>query len=154
MNYISNTGNKMQTFLASPDFIESAKVLDYRRLGKQRVEVLQILNTLRYGSRWENHPAVLMWKNYESALCKYGYAICDEWTNRGYIDNTKYKISEHDWYYLNIYTLIEYPLWLGNEDFHRSHRSNLLRKYPEHYRQFWPDERDDLPYTWPVRKGY
>lgn len=143
----------MNTFLPYSDFTESAKVLDYRRLGKQRVECYQILNTLRYGSRWSNHPAVLMWFGYETALCKYGYAICDEWINRGYIDNTKSKILEHDWHYLNLYTLIKYPLWLGNEDFHKSHRSNLLRKYPEYYRKFWPDESDDLPYIWPVRKG-
>ena len=36
----------MQTFLPYPDFERSAKVLDNKRLGKQRVEVLQILNVL------------------------------------------------------------------------------------------------------------
>ena len=35
----------MQTFLPYPDFHESAKVLDMKRLGKQRVEVLQLLNS-------------------------------------------------------------------------------------------------------------
>lgn len=38
--------------------------------------------------------------------------------------------------------------------FHRSHRSNLLRKDPDHYGPiFLPDEpslRDDVPYVWPV----
>ena len=37
----------MQTFLPYPDFTQSAKTLDYRRLGKQRVEAWQILNALR-----------------------------------------------------------------------------------------------------------
>ncbi len=53
----------MQTFLPYPDFKRSAKVLDYRRLGKQRVEALQILKALQvenYG--WRNHPIVKMWK--------------------------------------------------------------------------------------------
>ena len=36
----------MQTFLPYPDFARSAQALDMRRLGKQRVEVLQILGTL------------------------------------------------------------------------------------------------------------
>ena len=36
----------MQTFLPYPSFDASAKVLDYRRLGKQRVEAYQILNTI------------------------------------------------------------------------------------------------------------
>ena len=34
----------MQTFLPYADFAQSAKVLDMKRLGKQRVEVLQLLN--------------------------------------------------------------------------------------------------------------
>lgn len=37
----------MQTFLPYKDFAECARVLDDKRLGKQRVECLQILNALR-----------------------------------------------------------------------------------------------------------
>jgi Pyrimidine dimer DNA glycosylase len=36
----------VQTFLPYPDFARTAAVLDDRRLGKQRVEVLQILNAM------------------------------------------------------------------------------------------------------------
>jgi Pyrimidine dimer DNA glycosylase len=36
----------MQTFLPYPDFVACARVLDSRRLGKQRVEALQILRAL------------------------------------------------------------------------------------------------------------
>ena len=36
----------VNTFLVSRNFQESAKILDYRRLGKQRVEAMQILNIL------------------------------------------------------------------------------------------------------------
>ena len=57
----------MQTFLPYKDFSRSAKVLDRQRLGKQRVEGLQILQCLLgIGSlRWKNHPAVKMWKGAE-----------------------------------------------------------------------------------------
>lgn len=51
----------MQTFLPYKSFAESAACLDNKRLGKQRVEVLQILKALHnpsYG--WQNHPAVKM----------------------------------------------------------------------------------------------
>ena len=44
-------------------------MLDHRRLGKQRVEVLQILRALtreRYG--WKSHPVVRMWAGYDEAL--------------------------------------------------------------------------------------
>src|SRR3954467_10297198 len=52
----------MQTFLPVADFADSARLLDSPRLGKQRVEALQILRAIElpdYG--WVNHPAVLMW---------------------------------------------------------------------------------------------
>lgn len=68
----------MQSFLPYPDFARSARVLDDRRLGKQRVEALQIYRALtreKYG--WRNHPAVLMWRSYDEALIAYGIAMCD-----------------------------------------------------------------------------
>src|ERR1700712_4272615 len=52
----------VQTFLPYPDFVDALAVLDSPRLGKQRVETLQILRALvfpEYG--WRNHPAVRMW---------------------------------------------------------------------------------------------
>lgn len=39
----------MNTFLAYPDFYKSAQCLDYKRLGKQRVETWQIYNILKQG---------------------------------------------------------------------------------------------------------
>jgi hypothetical protein len=41
------------------------------------------------------------------------------------------------------------PAWLGSEDFHRAHRSSLVRKDPEFYGPRFPDVPDDLPYVWP-----
>ncbi len=71
----------MQTFLPYPDFARSAAVLDPARLGKQRVETLQILRALElfdYG--WSNHPAVGMWRGHTPALVSYGLACVGEWT--------------------------------------------------------------------------
>jgi predicted RNase H-like HicB family nuclease len=59
----------MQTFLPYLDFAECARVLDDRRLGKQRVEVLQIARAITVpGYGWRHHPAVRMWRGYEEAL--------------------------------------------------------------------------------------
>lgn len=78
----------MQTFLPYPDFGRSARVLDRRRLGKQRVEVKQILRALRNpSSGWRNHPAVRMWRGHEYSLLSYGVAVCSEWRSRGYRDS-------------------------------------------------------------------
>ena len=62
----------MQTFLPFSDFDASAHALDVKRLGKQRVETIQIVRALTvpdYG--WRSHPAALMWKGYEEALGRY-----------------------------------------------------------------------------------
>ena len=132
----------MQTFLPLPDFAESARCLDWRRLGKQRVEAFQILNTLINGGRWKNHPAVLMWAGYEEALASYMTACIDEWVRRGYNNNMKRINCDR----------VKLPFWFGSEVFYSSHRSNLLRKNPNWYRQFGWTESDDLKYVWPVRK--
>jgi len=139
----------MQTFLPYSDFLSSAKCLDNKRLGKQRVECLQILNTLlTEGSGWSNHPAVKMWKFHEACLADYGFHICNEWIGRGFRDTVAEKLGD-------LLTLcrddsILVPYWMGDPNFHRSHQSNLVRKLPDHYRKFFPDVPDDLPYVWPV----
>ena len=54
---------QMQTFLPYADFERSARVLDAKRLGKQRVEVIQVVRALTVpGYAWAHHPAALMWK--------------------------------------------------------------------------------------------
>ncbi|MFP4145455.1 MAG: MSMEG_6728 family protein [Phycisphaeraceae bacterium] len=137
----------MQTFLPWPDFDRSAEVLDRQRLGKQRVETLQILRALAdpdYG--WQSHPAVRMWRGYEHHLVRYGLAICHAWTGRGYRDRCAGQIRE----LAPPGPAPAEPPWLGDEALHRSHRSNLLRKNPEHYGPLFPDVPDDLPYVWPI----
>ena len=136
----------MQTFLPYPSFIDSAEVLDMRRLGKQRVEVIQLLKALHGGGAWEKHPACKMWRGYENALVVYGRCICAEWVRRGYKDTCFNKIN----LFWNDGADKLLPEWLGNEAFHAAHRSNLLRKDPEHYGQFKWTEPNDLPYIWPV----
>lgn len=133
----------MQTFLPYADFRKTAEVLDRQRLGKQRVETLQVLRTIIIGNKkgWNNHPAVNMWRGYEGMLVEYGVAICDEWINRGYKDTCRDKILEFDPGDRVV------PFWLGDPDLHRSHQSNLNRKDPDFYTF---DVPDDLPYVWPV----
>jgi len=133
----------VQTFLPYADFQKSVEVLDYRRLGKQRVETFQVLNILldRTPTKgWRNHPVTLMWTGYESALKLYQNITICEWINRGYNNNMKLEQIEPD--------SIVMPPWFGNEQFHRSHRSNLLRKDYEYYSQYF-DEPSDLEYFWP-----
>jgi len=152
----------MQTFLPLPDFRLSAEVLDNRRLGKQRVEVLQILNSLdpSYVYRgWVNHPAVRMWCHHEHALALYGLIVCERWLELGFMDTCYEKILSRTGLIMDRNILQEkydlrekgfLPKWFGDPLFHASHRSNLLRKDPSWYGQFGWREPPDLPYFWPV----
>jgi hypothetical protein len=145
----------MQTFLPYPSFQESSAVLDSPRLGKQRVETLQILRAVllpSYG--WQRHPVTQMWRGYLPALTLYGLANVDAWVGRGHADSTRGLIAEfapevegrtQD-------ELAErglMPDWLGNEEIHRSHRSNLIRKDPDFYGPLFPGTPGDLDYVWP-----
>lgn len=152
----------MQTFLPFADFAASARVLDTRRLGKQRVEALQMLRAITrpdYG--WRHHPAVKMWRGFEEALGAYAMAICDEWCRRGHSDTCELKVrielSE-----LGIGAIRSQPElaaagrlppWLGDERLHRSHRSSLLRKDPGHYGPLLDDADPELGYYWPDGGG-
>ena len=160
----------MQTFLPYESFRKSAAVLDDKRLGKQRVEVLQILNALLddESTGWKNHPAVKMWEGHEAVLGFYGDCICREWQNRGFKDTcrdkiaTKLRTSEKTVKQMLAYKAMSMssgreldelmmPSFVGDEKFHASHRSNLLRKDPEWYGMFGWEESDDLEYYWPRR---
>jgi hypothetical protein len=153
----------MQTFLPYPDFAATAKALDWRRLGKQRVEARQIIEVLKGVTKgWVNHPAVKMWRGHEGALCLYLKAAIDEWVGRGYVNEKQLVSIEGDLATVTLSPSVfsptwatftfrgfELPPWLGNEAFHASHRSNLLRKAPDFYSKYgWP-EPNDLPYVWP-----
>lgn len=133
----------LQTFLPFKDFKQTARCLDYKRLGKQRVEAMQILTTLttNKNSRWGNHPAVKMWKGYEGILEQYKNIMIAEWIRRGY-NNTMPITNEFQ-------DNINYPPWI-TEEFCTAHRSNLLRKNCQYYSKFNWNVADKLPYIWPV----
>jgi len=140
----------MQTFLPYPLFSMSLECLDNKRLSKQRVEAMQIYNVLTGKTKskaWQNHPAVKMWKGYEKALACYHNTAIHVWKKRGY-KNTMKLIPVSD------VTSAEMPPWMGNDKFHLSHMSNLLRKDPIHYREFSGyGIPNDLPYIWPTKEG-
>jgi hypothetical protein len=139
----------MQTFLPLPDFAESAATLDRMRLGKQRVECMQILRTnLGHTHGWCNHPAVKMWRGYDQALASYTLYVCSEWTSRGYADSIASWVESFletcpDW------DDAMYPPWLGDDTFHSTHRAALLAKLPEHYSKFGWTETPTINYRWP-----
>lgn len=142
-------GITLQTFLPFPSFVQSAKVLDRQRLGKQRVETLQILNCLSgISTGWQNHPAVKMWRGNEISLTMYGLAVCNEWVRRGYKDTCAGKISKIKNTFFKE-SNPNPPSWLGGK-IHVTHQSKLIAKLPEHYKPLFPEAPEGLEYFWPV----
>lgn len=147
----------MQTFMPYSDFNKVARCLDNKRLGKQRVEVLQIYKALtedNYG--WKNHPAVKMWKGKEYGLLIYGIIICQEWIKRGFKDTLKAKFEEfciknHQSGTNIIFDDEDLPKWVFDKELQLSHQSNLVRKLPEHYKKFFPDVPNNLEYKWVIQ---
>lgn len=132
----------MQTFLPFPDFIHTAKILDDKRLGKQRVEAKQILIALETGrGSWVNHTATRMWRGYEEVLGYYMNIMIAEWIHRGKENNM--------FFYIPRASKIVMPPWMGDFRLHESHRANLARKDPEYYGKLWPYADKDAPYWWP-----
>ena len=130
----------MQTFLPYKSFQKTAECLDYRRLGKQRVEAMQILKGLNDPNySWANHPACKMWKGHKNALKLYMNTMIKEWIKRGY-NNTMEIVP--------ITGKISYPSWLGKRKFHLAHKSNLLKKDKKYYSKFKWNAPKDLTYIW------
>lgn len=149
----------MQTFLPYPDFARSAAALDPKRLGKQRVEALQVLRAVtRHTYGWKRHPAVRMWAGFPDGVAAYGLATCDEWVARGHGDTCAATIGADlaeagrppPRTQAALARLALLPDWIGDERVHRSHRAALVRKDPEFYGPQFPDVDPELPYFWPV----
>ena len=142
----------MQTFLPYSDFKKSLEVLDNKRLGKQRVETYQIISAITRRPKldgtpykgWINHPCSIMWQKFVPALKFYYNCSIDEWVKRGFKNTMVKEIIEEP---------IILPDWFGFEDFHSSHRANLLKKELTYYSKYSWTENPQDPYVWLDKDG-
>ena len=131
----------MQTFLPVPNFMGTAKILDWRRLGRQRTESRMLLDGLLSKTKngWRHHPANKMWIGFTDALASYMNEMILEWKRRGY-NNTMILVDLPE--------IITYPPWLGNNKYHSAYRAILLAKDYDYYSQFGWTERPSIS-VWP-----
>lgn len=142
----------MNTFVTHYDHRVTFARMDSRRLGKQRVECLQII---RYAIgadpdfAWASHPAVRMWARHTHELLRYAIEASTEWISRGYADNLRQRFHQIlHWYSVQATTDRRGPEWLADPRQHVAHCSNLVRKDPKYYARFWPQIPADFPYIW------
>ena len=155
----------MQTFLPYPDFAKSAAALDRARLGKQRLEAVEILcmttgqspcwlspstgvnvaaPALPGGARYRNHvnhPACRMWRDHPEALTEYYRVITEEWLSRGYKHTLGVPTR------LTLRPLL--PPWIGDKRIHVCHQANLVKKDPAYYSPQFPGVKPQTGYYWP-----
>jgi hypothetical protein len=132
----------VNTFLTSWDLDECARSLDYKRLGKQRVEAYQIWRAINGHTKgWRNHPASRSWEGYSCALAMYTNAMIKEWVRRGYNNTMKFLPRCRN---------PKFPWWWGLEDVRLSHCASLNRKNPDFY-HFELGEYVDNGYVWPSK---
>lgn len=139
----------VNTFLPYSDFKKCAKVLDNKRLLKQRVEAYQIINIIYKRMKKEkcgfyNHPAVLMWENNVESLKLYCNEMILESIRRKFMSQRPWENNKMKLY--NIENNPEHPWWLGYQHIHYSHQASLLRKFPEHYIKYFSDLPDQYRY--------
>lgn len=119
----------IQVFMPYNNFFMSTKCLDDKRLGNQ---IYRECKTLING-KWPNHPISKMWKNYKYSLCL--YAIKGLWElmirKRFYPHHFKFYINK-----LKTLKNTGTPPFIYDEEFINSHKSNLLRKNYNYYKQF------------------
>lgn|SRR5574343_265033 len=131
----------MQTFLPFPSFKKSVAHLDWKRLGKQRVECSQLLD-----NQWANHPATVMWRGYHDALRSYAQEAVNEWVKRGYQNTLDFAVRRQ---------VVEMPWWFNLSVVHRSHQLRLLEKDHAFYSKCFNlrTPSDPWGYVWPQERG-
>ena len=70
---------------------------------------------------WQNHPAIKMWRGHRDALVQYYNVFYTHCVTHHGIKAKKLQLLPES-------KDIRYPAWLGNEQFHLSHKNNLARK--------------------------
>ena len=142
MYSFSKKKRMVNTFVTSSNLDECARALDYRRLGKQRVEAYQIWRALRGETKgWRNHPAVRAWEGHTCALAMYTNAMIREWVARGYRNTMQ--LLPHC-------RTPKFPWWWGWTPLIMSHRASLNRKMPGYY-HFDVGPYADHGYIWPSK---
>lgn len=164
----------VNTFVTTTDLVQNAKNLDYKRIGKQRLEARQIIailealdNSKQLDTKgWIEHPATKMWHGYTNALKVYFNVIVREWIQRGYVNNMQLYDIDESKYYVNPYigngmfqyqfTEYSFPPWFGYPPFIMAHRAALWRKNPVYYAKFNSPELQpyiNIGYLWPSKHG-
>jgi len=145
----------MMTWFTRKSIFDSAEDLALPQLALAQRESEALFNEMVFGEPDEDHgkapvPLVRMWIGYEAALAAYSISCAAVMVQHGITSGTRA---------LEIANAVEElrrqdeqpfvtPPWMEDIDVLMSHRSNLMRRWPEHYK--FPRNPSDMPYLWPI----
>jgi len=153
----------MMTWMTRMSFFDSAEDLAMPQLAQTFRESEALFNEMVFGITDEDSdqpvgpapkPLIGMWLGYETALAAYavscaailvGHSITMG-TRALAIGNTIKELRGN-----GDPAPFEMPPWVQDVDVLMSHRSNLMRRWPEAYS--FPRNPKDMPYLWPIVDG-
>lgn len=153
----------LRLFLPYASYPLLVHTLDPERLGRMRHQIPHILWTM-VGTQvrgvgrheWSGHPAIEMWRGYESSLLRLLHCCLHEMDLRGWPKAQDPILTAEDADYWNlphevVLGPVRHPEWLGHTSLHASHRACLKSRDGEWYQQFDWDEPAIFNYWTPQR---
>lgn len=127
----------MQVFMPYISALQSTRCLDWKRLGKQRIEIKYMLEMMYGMWPYRSHPVVEMWEDYPVFLAYVYKFTVIEWVARGYKNTLPHELAFVDG------CCIE-PPWL--KDYTYQYRGLLLHKDYDYYSKHFnnPDEIEPI----------
>lgn len=99
-------------------------------------------------------PLSRMWQGYEIALAGYSVAYLATMVSFGVNGASRALVLAQAVARMRVASEDGEPMvmppWLSDIDVLRSHRSNLVRRFPERYAEAWPRNPPLMPYLWPI----
>lgn len=157
----------MTIYMTHTKFHASSEALDKARLDRQINLVGKTLKVLEGDPTDDSHEDMIVraWEGYTAALAWYGLILCNAWLQWKPSSQVTIRTRQAVWFNEvfedamefdaetsreeMISRLPELPPWVGNKNVHRSHRSNLIRKFPARYADMFPGTPEDMPHLHP-----
>lgn len=134
-------------WLPYSDFEKSVACLNTQHLNRQRTNCQVLAKSFIAPNRWNNNPIFKVWSPYYEVFQYYHDVCVREWVSRGWRTSAVlFEAPKPDKRKL--------PWFIGVEEFHSSHRANLLRLDPTYRSRMNWGEDPNLPYLWPNNNTY
>lgn len=145
----------MMTWMPNKSLFDSVAALELDQLAVATVEAASLFNEMIYGEPTDQQdkaptPLIGMWVGYEAALAAYVAAGAATLVRFGVTATNRSLQVSHSLVALRRHEDVPLvlPPWFEDLDVLRSHRSNLIRRWPESYS--WRGTPERMPYLWPI----